>query len=147
MSAALSVKLSLARTVGVVSRLRGGGTSVPGRVLLGLQKDAIGVLGARLAMGSVLISATNGKTTTARMAAEIFRAGGIGVVHNDAGANMDGGVATALLDASTPRGAIEGELGLFEVDELWLHPVAAQLRPRAVVLGNLFRDPVDRYGG
>jgi len=146
MSAALSVKLSLARTVGVVSRLRGGGTSVPGRVLLGLQKDAIGVLGARLAMGSVLISATNGKTTTARMAAEIFRAGGIGVVHNDAGANMDGGVATALLDASTPRGGIEGELGLFEVDELWLDRVAAQLRPRAIVLGNLFRDQLDRYG-
>src|SRR6201987_5893214 len=110
MSAALSMKLSLARTVGAVSRLRGGGTSVPGRVLLGLQKDAIGVLGSRLASGGVLIYPTNGKTTTARMAAEIFRAGRIGVVHNDAGANMDGGVATALPGVAPPSGARHGEL-------------------------------------
>ena len=48
MSAVLDMKLSLARTVGALSRLRGGGTSVPGKVLLGLQPDAIGVLGARL---------------------------------------------------------------------------------------------------
>jgi UDP-N-acetylmuramyl tripeptide synthase len=144
-SAPLSMKLSLARTVGAVSRLRGGGTSVPGKVLLGLQKDAIGVLGERLAKGSALISATNGKTTTARMAAEIFRAAGISLVHNDAGANMDGGIATALLDATRHRTAA-GELGLFEVDELWLDRVAAQLHPRAIVLGNLFRDQLDRYG-
>jgi lipid II isoglutaminyl synthase (glutamine-hydrolysing) len=144
-SAPLSMKLSLARTVGAVSRLRGGGTSVPGKVLLGLQKDAIGVLGGRLAKGSALISATNGKTTTARMAAEIFRAAGISLVHNDAGANMDGGIATALLDA-TRHGTVAGELGLFEVDELWLDRVAAQLHPRAIVLGNLFRDQLDRYG-
>jgi UDP-N-acetylmuramyl tripeptide synthase len=115
-------------------------------VLIGLQKDAIGVLGARLRRGSVLISATNGKTTTARMAAGIFREAHIALVHNDAGANMDGGVATALLDAARPRGGIDGELGLFEVDELWLDRVAAQLRPRAIVLGNLFRDQLDRYG-
>jgi lipid II isoglutaminyl synthase (glutamine-hydrolysing) len=144
-SAPLSMKLSLARTVGAVSRLRGGGTSVPGKVLLGLQKDAIGVLGERLAKGSALISATNGKTTTARMAAEIFRAAGISLVHNDAGANMDGGIATALLDATRHR-TVAGELGLFEVDELWLDRVAAQLHPRAIVLGNLFRDQLDRYG-
>jgi UDP-N-acetylmuramyl tripeptide synthase len=146
MSPALAAKLSLARTVGAVSRLRGGGTSVPGRVLIRLQKDAIGRLGARLRRGSVLISATNGKTTTARMAAEIFREARIGLVHNDAGANMEGGVATALLDAARPRGGIDGELGLFEVDELWLDRVAAQLHPRAIVLGNLFRDQLDRYG-
>ena len=146
MSAALGVKLSLARTVGAVSRLRGGGTSVPGKVLLGLQRDAIGVLGSRLSRGSVLISATNGKTTTARMAAQIFREAGIDLVHNDAGANMDGGVATALLGASRHRGAMAGELGLFEVDELWLDRVAAQLDPHAIVLGNLFRDQLDRYG-
>jgi UDP-N-acetylmuramyl tripeptide synthase len=146
MSAALGMKLSLARTVGAVSRLRGGGTSVPGKVLLGLQRDAIGVLGSRLSRGSVLISATNGKTTTARMAAQVCREAGIGLVHNDAGANMDGGIATALLDASRRGGAIAGELGLFEVDELWLDRIAAQLRPRAIVLGNLSRDQLDRYG-
>jgi UDP-N-acetylmuramyl tripeptide synthase len=55
-------------------------------------------------------------------------------------------VATALLAAARPGTQIEGELGLFEVDELWLDAVAAKLRPRAVLLGNLFRDQLDRYG-
>jgi lipid II isoglutaminyl synthase (glutamine-hydrolysing) len=145
-SASLELKLSLARTVGALSRVRGGGTSAPGKLLLGLQKDAIAVLGARLVSGSVLISATNGKTTTARMAAQIFAHAGVELVHNEAGANMDGGVATALLDAARRGRAIDGELGLFEVDELWLDRIAAALRPRAVVLGNLFRDQLDRYG-
>jgi lipid II isoglutaminyl synthase (glutamine-hydrolysing) len=145
-AAALAVKVALARTVGALSRLRGGGTSAPGRLLIGLQRDAIAALGARLAHGSVLVSATNGKTTTARMAARIFSQDGTTLVHNEAGANMAGGVATALLGASRRGGQSDGELGLFEVDELWLDRVAAELKPRAIVLGNLFRDQLDRYG-
>jgi UDP-N-acetylmuramyl tripeptide synthase len=147
MSATLQVKLALARAVGALSRLRGGGaTSVPGKVLMRLQPDAIGALGARLRMGSVLISATNGKTTTATMAAAVLQRAGIELVHNQAGANMAGGIATTLLGASRPHGSMAGELGLFEVDELWLASLAAQLRPRVVLLGNLFRDQLDRYG-
>jgi UDP-N-acetylmuramyl tripeptide synthase len=64
------------------------------------------------------------------------------VVRNRAGSNMNWGVATALLDA----GRRPGEVGLFEVDEAWLVPVAAELDPRMLVLGNLFRDQLDRYG-
>jgi UDP-N-acetylmuramyl tripeptide synthase len=147
MAAMLAPKIALARAVATLSRLRGGGaTSAPGRVLIGLDRDAIGSLGARLARGSALISATNGKTTTAAMAAAIFEHAGVELVHNAEGANMAGGIATALLAAARPRGTIAGELGLFEVDELWLDSVAAQLHPRAIVLGNLFRDQLDRYG-
>jgi UDP-N-acetylmuramyl tripeptide synthase len=140
-------KLALARGVGTISRLRGGGgTSAPGKLLMRLAPDALGDLGARLPRGSVLISATNGKTTTATMAAGIFARAGIPLVHNRAGANMAGGIATTLLAAARPHGRIDGELGLFEVDEFWLASVAAQLRPRAMLLGNLFRDQLDRYG-
>jgi UDP-N-acetylmuramyl tripeptide synthase len=147
MSVALAPKLALARTVAVLSRLRGGGaTSAPGKVLLRLDSDAIGSLGARLERGSALVSATNGKTTTTAMAAEIFERAGIALVHNAEGANMAGGVATALLAAARPRGRIDGELGLFEVDELWLDALATQLRPRTILLGNLFRDQLDRFG-
>ena len=143
----LAPKLALARAVASLARLRGGGgTSAPGKVLLGLDRNAIGSLGARLPAGSALISATNGKTTTAAMAAGIFARAGIPLVHNAEGANMAGGIATALLGAARPRGAIVGELGLFEVDELWLDSVAVQLQPRAILLGNLFRDQLDRYG-
>ena len=147
MAAMLAPKIALARAVARLSRLRGGGaTSAPGRVLIGLERDAIGALGARLARGSALISATNGKTTTAAMAAAIFEHAGVALVHNAEGANMAGGIATALLTAARPREGIAGALGLSEVDELWLDAVAAQLRPRAILLGNLFRDQLDRFG-
>jgi lipid II isoglutaminyl synthase (glutamine-hydrolysing) len=147
MAVALSAKLALARAVASLARLRGGGaTSAPGKVLLGLEADAIAAIGSRLVRGSVLVSATNGKTTTTAMAAGILDRAGVPLVHNAAGANMASGVATALLAATRPRGDIAGELGLFEVDELWLDAVAAQLHPRAILLANLFRDQLDRYG-
>jgi lipid II isoglutaminyl synthase (glutamine-hydrolysing) len=147
MARALAAKLTLARAVGAVSRLRGGGaTSVPGTLLLRMQPDALGLLGGRLARGSVLVSATNGKTTTAALAASILQRAGISLVHNQAGANMAGGIASTLLAAAGARETISGELGLFEVDELWLDRVASALHPRVIVLGNLFRDQLDRYG-
>jgi UDP-N-acetylmuramyl tripeptide synthase len=147
MADALAGKLALARAVGALSRLRGGGgTSAPGRLLIRLAPAAIGLLGSRLRRGTVLVSATNGKTTTATMAAAILERAGIALVHNQAGANMAGGIATTLLRAAGPRGSIAGELGLFEVDELWLTTLAAELHPRAILLGNLFRDQLDRYG-
>ncbi|HVY95578.1 MAG TPA: MurT ligase domain-containing protein, partial [Solirubrobacterales bacterium] len=118
---------------------RGGGTTLPGRALLRLEPEAIARLGAGLEDGATLVSATNGKTTTAGMIAAILEADGRRPVHNRAGSNMTWGVATALLEQ-------RGREGLFEVDEAWLPRVAAQLQPRLVVLGNLFRDQLDRYG-
>jgi UDP-N-acetylmuramyl tripeptide synthase len=147
MAGTSAAKLALARSVGAISRLRGGGgTSAPGKLLMRLAPDAIGDLGTRLTRGSVIISATNGKTTTATMTAAVLERAGIALVHNRAGANMAGGIATTLLDAALPDGGIAGELGLFEIDELWLAQLASQLRPRAILLGNLFRDQLDRYG-
>jgi UDP-N-acetylmuramyl tripeptide synthase len=147
MSALLGPKLALARAVGAVSRLRGGGgTSLPGKLLLHMDSGAIGSLAARLPRGSAIVSATNGKTTTAAMAASILEHAGFRLVHNQAGANMEGGIASTLMSAAGRQGTIAGELGLFEVDELWLDRLAAQLHPRVVVLGNLFRDQLDRYG-
>jgi UDP-N-acetylmuramyl tripeptide synthase len=93
-----------------------------------------------------VVSATNGKTTTARMIAGVLARAKVAVAHNRAGANMPGGVATALVD-QTRRGRIEGaELGLFEADEAWLRQLVEDLEPHTVVLGNLFRDQLDRYG-
>ncbi len=147
MSSWLGPKLAIARAVAAVSRVRGGGgTSLPGKLLVRMDSSAIGSLAARLPKGSVVISATNGKTTTATMAASILRRAGLSLVHNQAGANMAGRIASTLLDAAGRRGTIAGELGLFEVDELWLDRLAAQLQPRVLVLGNLFRDQLDRYG-
>jgi lipid II isoglutaminyl synthase (glutamine-hydrolysing) len=140
-STTFAAKVGVARLAGALSRRsgRGGGTTLPGRLLLRLAPDAISRLGSRLTGGSTIVSATNGKTTTAGMIAAALRAAGREPVHNRAGSNMTWGVATALLDQ-------EGAEGLFEVDEAWLPRVVAELEPRLVVLGNLFRDQLDRYG-
>jgi len=134
-------KVALARAAGAISRRsgRGGGTTLPGRLLLRLAPDALARLSSSLVGGSTIVSATNGKTTTAGMIAAILRAEGRIPVHNRAGSNMSWGVATALLEQ-------HGSEGLFEVDEAWLPAVAGELEPRLIVLANLFRDQLDRYG-
>ncbi|HEX3173964.1 MAG TPA: MurT ligase domain-containing protein [Solirubrobacterales bacterium] len=139
--ALFGAKRLAARAVGAASRAsgRGGGTTLPGRLLLRLEPQAIARLGATLDRGIALVSATNGKTTTAGMLAALLAADGRRPVHNRAGSNMTWGIATALLEQ-------RGEEGLFEVDEAWLPQVAAQLDPSLIVLGNLFRDQLDRYG-
>src|SRR5205085_8950007 len=137
----LAAEILAARAAGRLSRLAraGGGTTVPGKLLWKLDPDAVDALARRLQLGSALVSATNGKTTTTAMAAEILRSR-VRLAHNASGANLVSGIASTLL---ATRGA---ELGLFEVDEAALPEVARRLRPRAVCLGNLFRDQLDRYG-
>src|SRR5438876_7002076 len=137
----LAAEIAAARAVATLSRLAGagGGTTVPGKLLSKLDPGAIDRLAARLPAGTAVVSATNGKTTTAAMAAEILR-GRFRLAHNRSGANLVSGVASALLASN---GA---ELGLLEVDEGALPEVLRRLRPRAVCLGNLFRDQLDRYG-
>ncbi|HEY1854320.1 MAG TPA: Mur ligase family protein, partial [Solirubrobacterales bacterium] len=141
MSALFGAKVAAARAIGAASRAsgRGGGTTLPGRVLLRLEPEAIARLGTRLDGGTTLVSATNGKTTTAGMIAAVLATEGRPLIHNRAGSNMTWGVATALLEQ-------RGSEGLFEVDEAWLPRVAEQLHPSLIVLGNLFRDQLDRYG-
>ncbi|HEX8646789.1 MAG TPA: MurT ligase domain-containing protein [Thermoleophilaceae bacterium] len=139
----LRLAVALARLARAVTRRAGrGGTTVPGRVLLRLDSRAIARLGERLRGGVALITATNGKTTTASMLAGVLERDGRAVVRNRAGSNMHWGVATALLDA----GRAPDELGLLEVDEAWLDRMAEQLDPGLLILGNLFRDQLDRYG-
>jgi lipid II isoglutaminyl synthase (glutamine-hydrolysing) len=144
----LAAGLLAARATGALARRGGrGGTSLPGKVLTRVEPNAIGRLAGRLERGSVVISATNGKTTTAAMVAAIAGRTGASLVHNRAGANMAGGVASALAGAARRGGrTLAGDLGLFEVDEFWLGPVTEELQPRAMLLGNLFRDQLDRYG-
>jgi UDP-N-acetylmuramyl tripeptide synthase len=137
----LRLEISLARAAGRLSRIarRGGGTTIPGKLLATVDPGAVGKLARRLPLGSALVSATNGKTTTAAMVAEIL-SGKVTLAHNRAGANLVSDVASALL---VHDGA---DLGLFEVDEGALPDISRQVRPQAICLGNLFRDQLDRYG-
>jgi UDP-N-acetylmuramyl tripeptide synthase len=137
----LELEIALARAAGWLSRLagRGGGTTLPGKILATIDPGALAALARRLPRGSALVSATNGKTTTAAIVAGILGER-LRLAHNRAGANLVSGVASALLAAEN------AELGLFEVDEGAFPDVARRVRPQAVCLGNLFRDQLDRYG-
>jgi lipid II isoglutaminyl synthase (glutamine-hydrolysing) len=137
----LGLEIALARSVGALSRLagRGGGTTLPGKLLAAVDPGAIRRLAARLPHGCALVSATNGKTTTAAMAAEILSPRLV-LAYNRSGANLVSGVASTLLAAR------EAELGLLEADEGALPDIAERVRPRAICLANLFRDQLDRYG-
>ncbi|MER3409352.1 MAG: DUF1727 domain-containing protein [Thermoleophilia bacterium] len=137
----LQLEMAIARAVGRLSRLsgRGGGTTLPGRLLSGIDKGALSALASRLPQGCALVSATNGKTTTAALAAEIL-APRFRLARNGAGANLVSGVVSALIAAE------RADLGLLEVDEAALLQVTRAVRPRVLCLGNLSRDQLDRYG-
>jgi lipid II isoglutaminyl synthase (glutamine-hydrolysing) len=141
MSARLALETSAARLVGRLSRAtgRGGGTTLPGKLVWKLDPTALDALAARLPAGVALVSATNGKTTTTAMASAIL-APSRRLAWNRSGANLASGVTSTLLTAR------DAELGLLEVDEFALPEVMRRTQPAAVCLGNLFRDQLDRYG-
>jgi lipid II isoglutaminyl synthase (glutamine-hydrolysing) len=137
----LSAETAAARLVGRLSRTagRGGGTTLPGKLLWKVDPGAVDALAGRLPQGVAIVSATNGKTTTCAMLARILGARRR-LAWNNSGANLASGVASTLLSAS------DAELGLLEVDEFALPEVMRRTHPRVVSLGNLFRDQLDRYG-
>jgi UDP-N-acetylmuramyl tripeptide synthase len=141
MTARLALETTAARLVGRLSRAagRGGGTTLPGKLVWKLDRGALDALAAALPQGVALVSATNGKTTTTAMASSILSPTRR-LAWNRSGANLASGIASTLLAAR------DAELGLLEVDEFVLPEVMRRTQPRAVCLGNLFRDQLDRYG-
>jgi UDP-N-acetylmuramyl tripeptide synthase len=141
MGARLALETSAARLVARLSRAagRGGGTTLPGKLVWKLDPGALDELAAALPDGVALVSATNGKTTTTAMASAILSPSRR-LAWNHSGANLASGVASTLLTAR------DAALGLLEVDEFALPEVITRTKPRVVALGNLFRDQLDRYG-
>ena len=141
MGVRLNAETSAARLVGRLSRAvgRGGGTTLPGKLLWKVDPGALDALAAKLPAGVAVVSATNGKTTTSAMLARILGSR-YRLAWNNSGANLASGVASTLLSAP------DADLGLLEVDEFALPEVMQRVRPRVVSLGNLFRDQLDRYG-
>ncbi len=136
----VSAALAAGTAAGWASRVtgRGAGTQVSGRVMLMIEPDLLAAVahGRRV----TIISATNGKTTTTRLLAEALRACGTPVTSNHTGANMPAGVAAALGRDPEP------EIAVLEVDERWVPKVVGPLHAELLVLGNLTRDQLDRFG-
>ena len=144
----LTAAIIAGRSAGLTSRVlrAGGGTTLPGVIARRIAPDALRLLSAGLPGGVVVVGGTNGKTTTTRMIAAILTAGGHRVLHNRAGANLVTGLTTTMLGGSTLAGRVRADTALFETDEAALPQALAETKPRLVLLNNLFRDQLDRYG-
>ena len=128
-----------------ISRL-GGGTTLPGDVARAIDPKVLTKLSQDLTHGSIVITGTNGKTTTSRLVTWLLEGAGHKVVTNRAGANLIFGVTAAALDRAGADGRLRADWGVFEIDEASLPKVVEEIKPKATLLLNLFRDQLDRYG-
>ena len=125
---------------------RGGGTTLPGDVARWIDPQILTKLSRSLAEGTVVITGTNGKTTTAALLRHILEAQGKQVVANQAGANLIFGVTAAMVNRTSWSKELPDSVGLFEIDEASLPRLVQEIAPGAIVVTNLFRDQLDRYG-
>jgi lipid II isoglutaminyl synthase (glutamine-hydrolysing) len=125
---------------------RGGGTAAPGVIANLVDPNILDKLSRRVDAGCVVVAGTNGKTTTSRMLAEMVESSGLRVIHNRSGSNLVRGISAAFTDQSTIDGQPAGQLAVIETDEAAFPEVVRRTRPRLILLLNLFRDQLDRYG-
>jgi UDP-N-acetylmuramyl tripeptide synthase len=144
----LTFTLAVAKMTAVLSKIlrRGGGQALPGLLAERLDPDLVRKLASKIPHGIIIVTGTNGKTTTTKLITELLASSGELVLTNRSGSNLRRGVASALIDGSNLFGESKGTIGLFEVDEASLRRVAADLNPSHIVVLNLFRDQLDRYG-
>lgn len=141
-----ALAVGASRTIGRAIRLsgRGGGTAFPGLVATRIDPDLLDKLAARMTSGIIVVAGTNGKTTTSRMLAGMLEAAGHSVIHNRSGSNLVRGIAGAFAEQMPIFG--NAGVGVIESDENALPDVVRRSGPRMLVLLNLFRDQLDRYG-
>ncbi|HNW91570.1 MAG TPA: MurT ligase domain-containing protein [bacterium] len=125
---------------------RGGGTAFPGLVAQALCPGLLAALTGGLPRGSLVVTGTNGKTTTTRMLSDSLTLAGWSVAHNRHGSNLLRGVTAAAALQSTAAGVLPATVGLWETDEAAFPAIVAAVQPRVIVITNLFRDQLDRYG-
>jgi UDP-N-acetylmuramyl tripeptide synthase len=125
---------------------RGGGTAAPGLLALQIDPQVVTRIAGRLSEGAVVVAGTNGKTTTSRLIADMIEASGRTVIHNRSGSNLARGVAATFVEHASLLGNPEGQTAVIESDEAALPEILRLVQPRLLVLNNLFRDQLDRYG-
>ena len=139
------------RTAGALSRRLhlGGGTSVVGLVAQRMYPNIVGHLATQLEHGSVVVTGTNGKTTTSGFIAAILSDAGLRVWRNREGSNLMGGIASSLVIRALPNGHLRRggrAISILEVDEAVVPQAVQSVQARVITFTNLFRDQLDRYG-
>jgi len=144
----LAAAVASGKAAAAASRLlrRGGGTTVPGDVALGVDHGTLRKLARELPGGTVLVTGTNGKTTTTGLIAGALQTAGHNVLTNRSGANLVFGLVAAAVADADLRGRPRSDIAVFEVDELHLDRAVEETQPRLVVVLNLLRDQLDRSG-
>lgn len=138
--------IAIGRLTKAVARLRGGGSALPGYIVERLDPHFMAEALGRLPEGVIVVSGTNGKTTTTKMLADLLRGQGLKVFTNPTGSNFTRGVVTALLDEVDWSGWLDADIAVLELDEAHAVHFVEQVRPRVSVLLNVLRDQLDRFG-
>lgn len=134
------------KTVRVVAKLRGGGSALPGLIAEKIDPEFLPRTLGRLPHGVVVISGTNGKTTTTKMVVELLQGQGLKVFTNRTGSNFTRGVVAAVLGESNPAGKLGADIAVLELDEAHAVHFVKLVPPRYSLLLNVMRDQLDRFG-
>lgn len=140
--------ITIAKAILKINRITGsGGSSLPGLVAKKFDPDILKKLVINnFPRGIIVVTGTNGKTTTTSLIANALEQTGISYVHNKTGSNMERGLISTMVESASIDGKFKAEVGLFEVDEAYMPKVCRVLKPDWIVVTNLFRDQLDRYG-
>lgn len=123
---------------------KSGGTTLPGKIARKLYPDVIKVISKDFKI--IMVTGTNGKTTTTRIIGEILKVNGRDYITNKSGANLFGGIVTTFIDSVDLSGRGKAPIALIEVDEAAFNVVSDYIVPDVLVVTNFFRDQLDRYG-
>jgi len=138
--------IAIGKALRRIARLRGGGSALPGlfieRLEPGFLKDAL----EGLEHGVILVSGTNGKTTTTKMVSEILQAAGLRVFSNKTGSNFTRGIVSALIEEMDRDGKLPYDIAVLELDEAHAVHFVKQVQPRVSLFLNVMRDQLDRFG-
>lgn len=136
----------MGKAVRYIARLRGGGSALPGLFVEKIDKNFVNDSLQQLPYGVVLVSGTNGKTTTTKMVVDLLQSQGLTVFTNRTGSNFVRGVAAALLGEVNIRGQLSADIAVLELDEAHAVNFVKYVRPKYSLLLNVMRDQLDRFG-
>ncbi|HEY3992079.1 MAG TPA: MurT ligase domain-containing protein [Ktedonobacteraceae bacterium] len=146
--ARLALAISAGKLVGASGRILGigGGTSLPGMVARRIDPDVLKTVMGASAAKKIVITGSNGKTTTSRMIAEMAKESGNRLSHNRSGSNLLQGVTSVAVNFASVSGELNSDVLVFEIDEGTMQHVVPEIQPDVVVITNIFRDQLDRFG-
>ncbi|HAC56032.1 TPA: DUF1727 domain-containing protein [Candidatus Saccharibacteria bacterium] len=144
------IRQNFARLTGIgvkkLMRLRGGGSALPGLIVEKIDPNFLKRALADIPGGVVIISGTNGKTTTTKMVTQLLRAHGMNVFTNPSGSNFTRGIVASLVDTVDSQGKLEADIAVIELDEAHAVHFVKAIKPRYSLILNVLRDQLDRFG-